>query len=100
MVRILNKQTNQVEEVDEKDLAESLRSEQFIAEDALISAINPVGKAVQIRAEDARQAELQGYSVENPEDVGKRERREAFSGKPIEAGLAGIARSVSLGLSD
>ncbi len=96
----MNTATGEVEEIDEKTLANKLGAPSNVAEKKLINAINPIGEPVQIKAEDAFQASLQGYDIENDQDTEKRKRREEFANRPFEAGLAGLGRSLTLGLSD
>lgn len=53
-----------------------------------------------IASEDFARAAMEGYRIELPEEMAAREAKERYSGETIRAGAEGLARGLSLGLSD
>jgi len=68
--------------------------------DKRVDAFDPSGQLVTIPEEQALDAQLQGYELATPEAMQARALEAEHGGDNVRAGLEGVARGATLGLSD
>lgn len=101
MARLINFQTNQIEEVSDANVQEAFLSGQFGFEKGVpIPVLNQNGDAGEIDPEEAARAFKSGFTFQGAAARAASEREVEFSDRPLEAGTAGFARGLTLGLSD
>lgn len=103
MPQLVNTQTNQLEEVPQDQMGESLNqgSHNLVAGQS-VNVMNPDGQLVSIPAHQVPEAIQQGYQFAKQADIThfQDQRRFGEGAAPFEAAAAGAARSASFGLSD
>ncbi|NJN94483.1 MAG: hypothetical protein HC875_10515 [Anaerolineales bacterium] len=65
-----------------------------------LTLIDPSGKRLEVPAEQAKEYLKAKFEVVPPSRLENEAKEELFGSRPIEAGLAGVARGLSFGLSD
>jgi hypothetical protein len=99
--KLINTTTNQIEEVQPDQIEELVRSGNYrFAPGKRIEVVSPSGDAGTVDASEASNALNQGYVFDTPETKAERKINAEYADKPIQAGLAGLARGATAGLSD
>ncbi len=99
--KLFNTATNRAETVDHDKVDELIASGNYqFSPGSRVNVVTPDGEVGTISASDAADAFASGYKFDTSKMKVERKVMREYGDRNIEAGLAGVARGLSLGLSD